>query len=187
MVSTPSKQLTLSEFLQLPETKPAKEYIDGQISQKPIPQGKHSTIQGELTTAINQVLKPEKIARAFPELRCIFGGEAIVPDIAVFVWSRIPRDEDNSIANVFPLSPDWLIEILSPNQSQTKITKKILHSLNFETQMSWLIDPNEQTVFVYLPQQQIQIFDEPNQQIIVPSFANQLQLTIGELFAWLKA
>jgi Uma2 family endonuclease len=41
MVQTPSRTLTLAEFLQLPETKPASEYIDGQIIQKPMPQGKH--------------------------------------------------------------------------------------------------------------------------------------------------
>ncbi len=31
MVQTPAKALTLDEFLQLPETKPASEFIDGQV------------------------------------------------------------------------------------------------------------------------------------------------------------
>lgn len=87
MIQTPSKSLTLEEFLKLPETKPAIEYIDGQISQKPMPQGEPSTIQGELTTAINTVLKPRKVARAFPELRCTSAGRSTVPDIAVFTWN----------------------------------------------------------------------------------------------------
>lgn len=39
MVQTPSPTLTLDEFLKLPETKPASEYIDGQIIPKPMPQG----------------------------------------------------------------------------------------------------------------------------------------------------
>lgn len=39
MVQTPTKTLTLEEFLQLPETKPASEYINGQIIQKPMPHG----------------------------------------------------------------------------------------------------------------------------------------------------
>lgn len=43
MVQTPAKPLTLDEFLKLPETKPASEFIDGQIIQKAMPQGKHST------------------------------------------------------------------------------------------------------------------------------------------------
>ena len=40
MVQVPSKLLTLEEFQRLPETKPASEYIEGQMIQKPMPQGK---------------------------------------------------------------------------------------------------------------------------------------------------
>lgn len=74
MVQTPAPSLTLEAFLKLPETKPASEYLDGQIIQKPMPQGKHSIIQGELVNAINACVKSQKLARAFPELRCTFGG-----------------------------------------------------------------------------------------------------------------
>ncbi|MDB9511596.1 Uma2 family endonuclease [Kamptonema animale CS-326] len=185
MVQAPAKPLTLDEFLKLPETKPASEYIDGKIIQKPMPQGKHSVIQTELPPAINVVLKPRRIARAFPELRCTFGGRSTVPDVSVFVWDRIPRDENGSVANVFKLAPDWTIEILSPDQSQTKVTKNILHCLNHGTQLGWLIDPSEQTVFVFLPNQHPIVFDEPQQQLIVPSFASEFMLTVGELFGWL--
>jgi Uma2 family endonuclease len=185
MVQVPSKRLTLAKFLQLPETKPASEYIDGQIIQKPMPQGKHSAIQGELVPAINGVVKPKHIARAFPELRCTFGDRSIVPDIVVFIWSRIPRDNKGEVANIFPGAPDWTIAILSPAQSQTKATKTILHCLKHGTQMGWLIDPDEQTVFVYHPQQETEVFDEPNQVLPMPSFATELHLTIKDLFAWL--
>ncbi|MBW4694538.1 MAG: Uma2 family endonuclease [Lyngbya sp. HA4199-MV5] len=186
MVQTPSRTLTLEAFLQLPETKPAGEYIDGQIIQKPMPQGKHSAIQTELAPAINGIVKPQKIARAFTELRCTFGGRSIVPDISVFTWNRLARDEKGEIANSFPLAPDWTIEILSPDQSQTKVTKNILHCLEYEAQMGWLIDPEEQTVFVYRPKQQVQVFDQRNQLLLVPPFAGELQLTVGELFSWLS-
>ena len=64
MVTTPSKNITLQEFLALPETKPASEYINGKIIQKPMPKGKHSTIQTELAAALNVALKPQKIVRA---------------------------------------------------------------------------------------------------------------------------
>ena len=186
MLQTPSKPLTLEEFLKLPETEPASEYIDGQIIQKPVPQGKHSTIQTELSPTINAVVKPTRIARAFTELRCTFGGRAIVPDISVFTWDRIPRDENGKIANIFLAAPDWMIEILSPDQSQTKVTKKILHCLKYNTQIGWLIDPDEETVFVYLSQQQLEVFDEAEQLLPVPSFASELRLTVAELFGWLS-
>ena len=146
---------------------------------------KESTAQFRVNPAINTVVKPQRVARAFPELRCTFGGRSIVPDVSVFTWDRIPRDENGEIANVFLSAPDWVIEILSPDQSQTKITKNILHCLKYATQMGWLIDPKEQTVFVYLPTQLLEVFDEPEQQLSVPSFANELQLTVKELFGWL--
>jgi Uma2 family endonuclease len=185
MVQTPEKSITLEEFLKLPETEPASEYSNGQIIQKPMPQGEHSTIQTELSTAINLALKPQKIARAFSELRCTFGGRSIVPDVSVFTWERIPRKKNGGVANIFSVAPDWIIEILSPDQSQTKVTRNILHCLQYETQMGWLIDPEEQCLFVYLPKQQPEVFDEPEALLPVPSFARELQLTVGDVWGWL--
>lgn len=185
MVRARSDKLTLEEFLQLPETQPAREYIEGRIIEKPMPQGKHSRIQGELLSAINNLVKAKKMACAFPELRCTFGDRSIVPDIAVFVWHRIPCDENGEIANIFPLAPDWTIEILSPTQSHTKVTKNILYCLKQGTQMGWSIDPDEKTAFVYLPKQEIEVFDEPDGLLPVPSFAIDLKLSVKDLFAWL--
>lgn len=185
MVRSPSKTLSLNEFLKLPETKPASEYIDGQIIQKPMPQGKHSTIQTELSTAINAALKAQRVGRAFSELRCTFSGRSTVPDLSVFEWQKIPRDSNGEIANVFPIPPDWSIEILSPEQSQTRVTKNILRCLDHGTQMGWLIDPDEQTVFVYLPKQQPAVFDQPAHLLPVPAFADDFSLSIEILFGWL--
>ncbi|MBV6621883.1 MAG: Uma2 family endonuclease [Rivularia sp. (in: Bacteria)] len=185
MVKSILKTITLSEFLRLPETKPANEYIDGKIIAKPMPQGKHSTIQDELVPTINTVVKPKRVARAFPELRCTFGGRSTVPDISVFAWNRIPRDENGEVANAFLIAPDWTIEILSPDQSQTKVIKNILHCLKHGTQIGWLIDPLEQTVFIFCPKQETEVFDESDTLLPVPDFASELQLTVGDLFAWL--
>src|SRR2546426_2671788 len=45
--------LSLDEFLQLPETKPATEFWDGHVRQKPMPTTKRSVIQGEFTECLN--------------------------------------------------------------------------------------------------------------------------------------
>ena len=186
MVQTKPQILTLEEFLTLPETKPASEYSNGQIIQKAMPKGKHSAIQTELATAINAILKPRRIARAFSELRCTFGERSIVPDVSVFSWSSIPRDEKGEVADTFQMQPDWAIEILSPEQSQTKVTKNILHCLDHGTEIGWLIDPAEQTVLIYSPKQQTMIFDELEQQLRLPSFAGELELSVGDIFSWLS-
>lgn len=185
MVQSPAIPLTLEAFLTLPETKPASEYSDGKVIQKSMPQGKHSTLQTELCISLNAVLKPRKVARAFAELRCTFGERSIVPDIAVFTWARIPRDPTGEVANVFSLPPDWIIEILSPDQSALRVTKNILHCLEYGTQLGWLIDPKERALLVYCPSHLPQVFERPEQSLPVPDFATGLILDLRAVFACL--
>ncbi len=177
--------LTLKAFLAMPETRPASEFIDGVIVPKPMPQGKHSAIQSELVATLNATLKRPKVARAFSELRCSFGGRSVIPDVSVFVWERIGRDVSGEVANVVAIAPDWTIEILSPDQSQTKVVKNIIHCLRHGAQIGWLIDPDDHTVFVYQPDREIAIFDDPADLLPLPGFAQGLELTVGELFGWL--
>lgn len=186
MVQVPEKIITLGDFLKLSETKPASEYINGHVIQKPMPQGKHSIIQGELVTAINAVVKKQRVACAFPELRCTFAGRSIVPDVSVFAWERIPVDDNEDIANVFPIHPDWTIETLSPDQSSTKVTGNILHCLKQGCQMGWLIDPDERSLLIYSPGQQPELLQEEQDVLPVPSLAADLQLTVSDVLAWLK-
>lgn len=139
-----------------------------------------------MVTTVNAVVKPQHIAWAFPELRCTFGERSIIPDIAVFTWNRIPLDEEGDIANVFSTHPDWTIEILSPDQNQTKVTSNILHCLNAGCQMGWLIDPRVKSVLVYPANQQPIFLHEPKQLLPTPEFIADLKLSVGELFSWLK-
>jgi len=185
MVVAAKLTISLAEFLQLPETKPASEYIDGQIYQKSMPQGKHSKLQDELLSGINQVGKPSKLAHAFPELRCTFGGRSIVPDIAVFEWSRIPLDGDGEIANRIEIAPDWIIEILSPDQSPNQVIKKIVFSINHGTKLGWFADPSDKSVIVFVPNQLPEVKSDTD---ILPvlSVLGDWQLSAAELFNWLK-
>jgi Uma2 family endonuclease len=186
MVQTPVRPITLAEFLAMPETKPASEYIDGQIIQKPMPQGHHSIIQRQLLFAIDPVLSDAGIAQAFPELRCNFSGRSIVPDVAVFESHRIPENAQGDVANVFEIAPDWTIEILSPGQSTTKVLKNIKHCVAHGTQMGWLIDPEDRSVIVIGVGQIFDAIDEPNAILPVPEFAKSIQLTIADIFGWLQ-
>ena len=190
MVQTPSKPLTLEEFLQQPETKPAREYLHDRIVQKPMPQGKHSKIQYEFLATVNSKVKPLRVALAFPELRCTFSGRSIVPDIVVLQWDRIPLDDRGEVANTISTYPDWTIEILSPQNnkspSQTRVTDNILHCLEAGCHLGWLIDPDERCVLVFPPGKQPKIYQEEQDILPVPEFIGELQLSVGQVFGWLK-
>lgn len=178
--------IDLKQFLELPDTEPASEFLDGKIIQKPMPQGEHSTLQADLVTAINAVLKQRKIARAYTELRCTFGKRAIVPDLSVFQWDRIPRNATTGrVANQFLIPPDWAIEILSPKQASLGIIDKLLHCAQHGTQMGWLIDPAQGAILTINRDCQIAVFRQPGDRLPVPDFAADFQLTVRELFDWL--
>ena len=184
MYATNSQPITLEEFLKLPETKPVSEYINGQIIHKPMPKGKHSRLQLRLCNSINDVAESQKIAYAFPELRCSFGVRSIVPDIAVFNWSRIPFDPDGEVPNDFYLCPDWTIEILSPEQSSNRVTGNILYCLQHGCQLGWLIDPEDRSILVFLPERQPELLQGSDRLSVLAEI--DLDLTVVQVFGWLK-
>ena len=51
--------------------------------------------------------------------------------------------------------------------------------------MGWLIDPEEQSVFVYLPDRPTLLYDESDARLPVPEFAQDFCLTVEDLFQWL--
>ena len=184
MTITAVKPLSLEEFLQLPETKPASEFIAGEIIQKPMPKGRHSRLQGKLGSEINRVTENSKIAYAFPELRCSFGNRSIVADLAVFLWSNIPFLPDGEVPDRFELPPDWVIEILSPEQKPNKVISNILCCLDHGSKLGWFLDPDDLSILVFQRNRQ-PIFRENNDPL--PVLAEiELNLTAEQVFSWLK-
>lgn len=173
----------LEDFFNFPETNPASEFIKGEIIQKPIRQGENSLLRLEICEAINRVAKSQKIAIAFPELRCTFGGESIVPDLSVFRWERIPVQSSGRIANSFEIYPDWAIEILSPDQKQTLVLSKLLHCSQNGTELGWLIDSETESIITIFPNQRIEIFQGATKLPVIEGIT--LELTAEQLFTWL--
>ena len=179
-----SPAISLEDFLKLPETKPASEYIDEHIIQKIRPKARHSRLQAKLTSTINEVTESQRIAYAFPELRCTFGGRSTVPDIAVLLWEKIEFYVNNEPVDNVVVPPDWTIEILSPDQSASCVTGNVLHCLTNGCQLGWLIDPDDRSILVFRSQQQPELLIGEN---ILPVLAGvELTLTVTQIFSWLQ-
>ena len=190
MVTTIEKPQTISleTFLSQPETQPAREFVQGIITEKPMPKGKHSRIQSRLARTIDQVAEAQKIALALTELRCTFAGRSIVPDIAVIRWENLPKDLDGEIADQFNRYPDWIIEIMSPEKSVTLVMEKIIFCLQQGTELGWLIDPAAKSVTVFqsgLPK--VHLAGEGDKEVLtVISGLENWQITALDIFDWLK-
>jgi len=82
--------MTLAELLELLETNPASEVINGRIDQKPMPQGKHSALQTRLADTIKAVGLQQKTAYTFAELRCTFVERSMFRILLFFSGAGFP-------------------------------------------------------------------------------------------------
>ena len=151
---TATTKLTLEQFLALPDTEPASEYVCGEVLQKPMPGLAHSLLQGFLLVVLRQFLSQTGLGQAGPELRCIFGPpgqeRAFVPDIAFVSRQRLPRGDARDTVQ-FRAAPDLAIEILSPGQPVGRFTEKVQFYLRHGVQLVWVVDPAAETVTELAP------------------------------------
>lgn len=179
---------TLEAFLHLPniEESPAWEFIDGEMLQKPMPTTHHSILQKRLVAAIDQA---ESQYEAFPELRCVLSQQSVVPDVAVVLNQRVPS-ENSPVQG----APDWVIEILSPDQSTTKLIAKIQTCLTEGAQLGWLLDSTEEVVMVFwsdasstgLPLQARPLAIISGETVVPALPGINLQMTAKQIFDWLQ-
>ena len=183
MTASVSQIFSLEEFLKFPyvEDSPACEYSDGVAIQKPMPKFRHSIIQKRLLRTVDD--NSEEYT-ALPELRCTFAGRSIVPDVAVVAWNRIKLNEIGEPVDNFEQAPDWTIEILSPDQKATRVIDNILHCLQNGCRLGWLIDPDDYSVLIFIPQQEPKICRGSTQLKVLEGI--DLILSAEEVFGWLK-
>ena len=148
-MATVPRVLTLEEFLKLPEEKPALEFHDGMVDQKPFGHGRHSAIQEALCERFNVFARPRKLARAFPELRTTFAGASVVPDVALYRWHRVPVGASGRIANEFLEPPDLAVEIVSPEQRVNALVRRCLWYVGNGVTVALLVDPTDESILLF--------------------------------------
>ncbi|MEN9224093.1 MAG: Uma2 family endonuclease [Thermostichus sp. HHBFW_bins_43] len=75
----------------------------------------------------------------------------LTPPPSLEDFLELPVDENNEPADDVLIPPDWMIEILSPDQKSGLVIRKILFSLEQGGQLAWLIDPADCSVVAFYP------------------------------------
>ena len=179
------EHLSLEEFLQLPEEEPSLEYVNGVITQKPVPKVEHSAIQTGLARRVDDFGVPQRVARAFVELRVTFASVSRVPEVSIFEWLRIPMDNRGYLAEAFE-PPDVAIEIGSPDQSLNVLRQKCFWYVAKGVRVAALIDPEGMKISMFRPQSMpvvLGIGDRIDLDDVLPDMG----LSVDEVFGWLRA
>jgi Uma2 family endonuclease len=179
--------LTLEQFLELPEEKPALEYFEGVVTQKVPPQFHHSMLQYWVASRINDFTVPRKLALALPEIRWNSdrARASRVPDVGVYFWDRVPRNADGELVNDQWVRPDIAIEIRSPEQSLRSQIERCRWYVDNDVLLSLLVDSIRRRVHLFrpgVPEAVLRGTDVIDLGDVLPGF----QLTVDELFASLR-
>ncbi len=78
-----------------------------------------------------------------------------------------------------PIAPDFIIELRSASDDLATLRQKMQEYLDAGVQLAWLINPQQQQVEVYQPQQQVQVMNLPTQLSgaeVLPGFNLSLEM-----------
>jgi Uma2 family endonuclease len=150
MAVTPQR-MTLAEFLKLPEVKPARELRHGVVSQKVPPSGEHGSIQSWFGAQVYIFGELNRIAQAFTETRVILGEDTYVPDVIVYLWERVPEDENGRLPRYFTTPPDLALEVLSHGQTVGSLLDRCRELVGHGVRVALLADPEHMAVHIIRP------------------------------------
>ena len=143
--------LTLEEFLALPENDVAYELIDGQAVPKVSPKFFHSTVQKALLILLDQW--SEGRGRVEPEWAVILkrqGKDWVpTPDLTYISYERLPADWMKDEA--CPIACELAIEIISPGQTFGELTAKATDYLAAGVLRVWIVDTQARSITLFYP------------------------------------
>ena len=140
-------RMTAEQYLALPEEKPYREYVYGEVIAKAMPDDDHGELAALLGRALLDWRDEELGGRAGQEIRCRFdterGPEYRLPDVAYWRPDKPRKDGDDT------LPPTLAVEIRSPDETMAEQRRKCLYYRRYGVDICWLIDPISRTVEVF--------------------------------------
>lgn len=138
---------TIKDIYNLPDGERA-ELIDGQIYYMAPPTFKHQSIMLELSTIINNYIKSKNgLCKVVPAPFAVFLNQDdktyVEPDISI-ICDKSKITEQGCVG-----SPDWIIEIVSPDSRRMDYFIKLFKYRTAGVREYWIVDPFKNRITVY--------------------------------------
>ena len=73
-------------------------------------------------------------------------------------WDKLTKKQKDSFS---PICPDFVVELRSPSDSLSQLYLKMFEYIENGASLGWLIDPAKRQVYVYRPNQETVVLDNP--------------------------
>ena len=90
-------------------------------------------------------------------------------------WNSIPPEKRKKFA---PVSPDFVVELRSETDNLAKLQDKMREYIENGARLGWLIDATTRKVYVYRPEQEFEMLENPAEisgEPVLPGFVLNLQ------------
>src|SRR5512140_1134436 len=145
------KAANYSDLLALPENV-VGEIVGGELVVSPRPTFGHarvaSMLGGELTGPFDRGRGGPGGWWILDEVELHFGADVLVPDLAGWRRSRMPKPPAPAEPFV-TLAPDWLCEVLSPSTARMDFSRKLPIYAREKVAHAWVINPVFKTLEVF--------------------------------------
>ena len=97
-------------------------------------------------------------------------------------WNSLTKEEKEKI---LPFAPDFLIELRSPTDSLTDLQAKMREYVENGVSLGWLIDPQEKQVFIYRPNTEVEILENPAEisgETFFKGFTSEFERDLGIVY-----
>ncbi len=179
MATTIIEPYTYRDLENFPEDGKKREIIGGELFVAAAPSTRHQRLLVELVALIHSFLKQHPIGNVFVAPTEVMFDEfdSVEPDVfLVFKNSRAEITEKRVVG-----SPDWIIEVLSPSNSDYDLETKRKLYLRYGV-LYWVVNPVEETITVWDAEKRVYKAGDEIDVSVLPGFS----LNVAELFDAVK-
>jgi Uma2 family endonuclease len=142
--------LTAEQLIRLPDDGLRCELVRGRLIREPPAGGEHGWLGINIAVFLRDFVRDD-------ELGFVFGADTgfilfrqpdtvRAPDAAFVAAERLPHGPPRGYV---PLAPDLAVEIVSPSDRMSDVTRKVMDYLDAGTRLVWVIDPATRTAAVH--------------------------------------
>lgn len=149
----PETILSAEEFWDLPEPSHGgrMELVEGRVVEE-MPVGeRHAALAAELAASLLAFVKPHRLGRVHVELghRLAIDPDTVrAPDVSFTSAGRLPASSGERFLEG---APDLAIEIMSPEDRESDVARKVEEYFDAGAQRVWIVRPRNCTVTVHRP------------------------------------
>lgn len=131
--------ISIEEYLHTSYPDLDREYMDGEIVERSLPDYSHGKTQGILFSFFRALRKEWPLFPCTEVRMRLSDGIVLIPDVAVFYQEEPPR--------VPHVPPFIAIEILSPDDRLTEVREKLEKYKTWGVPHVWLVDPESRRLY----------------------------------------